>query len=343
MPLSSIQGQRRAVERLTATLAKGTVHHAYLFHGPDGVGKELTARALAQALLCPEAPQEGCGQCSTCTRIEHFAHPDVTFVAPEEELIARKMAGRSDFTGTPSRDIKVEQVRRLQERLVLRALEGKRKVAIVARAHHLNPSAQNAFLKTLEEPPDETTLILITERPEMLLPTLRSRMSKVAFEPLSLELIAQRLTDLRGVSDEVARRIAALSGGSLSAALAMDTESLDRRAHFIQQFEAAARSPTVGLALAFAQEAGDSREDAEEALDALTQWLADVARVQHGAAVFAHRDLEPLAAEAAARQSPTALLRCHRLIEEAHVAITTRNASPKMHLEKMLIAMREAR
>src|SRR5712664_1538094 len=127
MALEAVLGQTHAIGMLGSTLKSDEVHHAYLFSGPEGVGKELAAIAFAQALLCEGKPQQGCGECSTCTRIAKHGHPDVVWLMPEDEMIARGLAGRSDFANVPSREIKVEQVRSLQERISLRALEGRRK------------------------------------------------------------------------------------------------------------------------------------------------------------------------------------------------------------------------
>src|ERR1043165_1798715 len=153
MTLSKVEGQPRAVETLKGALRSGAVHHAYLFTGPEGVGRELAAIGFVQALLCAVRPNEGCGTCDACLRVEKMSHPDVTWVMPQEEMVARKLAGRSDFSGTVSKEIRVEQVRSLQERLSLRSLEGGYKAALLPSAERMNPQAQNALLKTLEEPP----------------------------------------------------------------------------------------------------------------------------------------------------------------------------------------------
>src|SRR5437762_9804331 len=148
MALFEVQAQSRAVEPIVRALLKDLVHHAWLFHGPEGVGKELAAVGLAQALTCPERPNEGCGECSSCQRVLRRNHPDVTWVLTEDEQVARGIVGRADFDHTPSRDIKVEQVRALGERLSFRALESRHKVALLIDAHAMNPQAQNALLKT---------------------------------------------------------------------------------------------------------------------------------------------------------------------------------------------------
>ena len=109
MTLRKVEGQARAVETLRAALRSGAVHHAYLFTGPEGVGRELAAVGLVQALFCAVQPGEGCGECDVCLRVERMSHPDVAWVMPQEEMVARKLAGRSDFSGTVSKEIRVEQ------------------------------------------------------------------------------------------------------------------------------------------------------------------------------------------------------------------------------------------
>src|SRR5262249_5508659 len=226
MSFESVLGQGHAVGILRAALQSGEIHHAYLFSGPTGVGKELAAVAFAQALICQEKPNLGCGKCSACLRTAKHAHPDVLWLMAEDEMIARGLAGRSDFASIPSREIKIEQIRSFQERIGLRALEGTRKIAIVVAAEQMNPQAQNALLKTLEEPPADTVLVLLTSAADHLLPTVRSRCSKVVFVPLPVALIADQVRRQRGLDPETSSLLAALSRGSLSRALSFDAKRL---------------------------------------------------------------------------------------------------------------------
>jgi DNA polymerase III subunit delta' len=338
MTLAVVQGQARAVGALRAALRQGAVPHACLFSGPAGVGKELAAIGLAQALLCTVAPGEGCGQCSTCSRVQRFAHPDVLWLMPEEEQVRRRLAGRSDFAHVPSRDVRVEQVRRLQERLALRGLESSRKVVLVLSAEAMNPAAQNAFLKTLEEPPADTTLVLVTATPDRLLPTLRSRCVRYAFSPLPSSLVAARVTELQGVKPAQAAAVAALADGSLERALALNPDKLETRWATIRAFEAV-RGGDLRTALRFAEVAGGSREDAEEALGALTMWVRDVAVAPFGDVPLFHPQLRALATSAASRLDEAALHWRFRLLDEALVAIRQRNASPRLQLERLALEM----
>ncbi|MBF5041326.1 DNA polymerase III subunit delta' [Aggregicoccus sp. 17bor-14] len=343
MTLASVFGQPRAVEALRAALRGGSVHHAYLFVGPEGVGKELAAVGLAQALTCPEKPLEGCGVCSSCTRIAKGTHPDVLWLMPDAERVERGLAGRSDISGTPSRDIRVEQIRQLQERLSLRGLESPRKLALVASAEAMNTQAQNAFLKTLEEPPSDTTLVLLCSALDRLLPTIRSRCSKVPFGPLPLDFLAQRVQAERKLDPATAALVAVMAGGSLGRALALDVKALGRRKQLITDFEALWGGDALPL-LRFAEEHGSSRDDAEQALTILTLWTRDVAVARTGAgAGLANQDLEPLAREVAGRLSEAGLHRRFALLERALGAIVGRNGAPRLQLERMLIEMMEAR
>ncbi|NTX13509.1 DNA polymerase III subunit delta' [Myxococcus sp. CA056] len=336
MTLASVLGQPRAIDSLQAALRGGAVHHAYLFAGPEGVGKELAAVGLAQALTCPEQPNVGCGACASCVRVARGLHPDVTWVMPDDERVSRGLAGRSDFTGTPSRELRVEQIRGLQERLALRGLESRRKVAIVISAQAMNVQAQNAFLKTLEEPPSETTLVLVANAMDKLLPTIRSRCSKVHFGPLSVELVAERVRTERKLDADTAQLAAIMAGGSLGRALALDVEALARRKDVVTAFESLRGENAVGL-LRFADEHGGSREDAEATLELLVLWTRDVALVRAGREdSLANRDLRSLAEEVASRISDAGLHRRHALLEVARAAVA-RNGAPRLQLERMLI------
>lgn len=336
MSFAHIAGQPRAVELLSAALRSGGVHHAYLFAGPEGVGKELTALAFAQALTCRERPDLGCGECSSCQRASRRNHPDVTWVIPEDEQVSRGIAGRSDFDHTPSREIRVDQIRKLQERVAFRPLEAPRKVAIVVSAQAMNAPGQNAFLKTLEEPPADTILVLLASSPDKLLPTIRSRCLRVQFAPLPAALIAERVAKERKLDQAAARMVATMSAGSLSRALALDLTGLERRKEIIERFEKLSPDDARGW-LWFAEELGSSRELAEECLRILTLWLRDLAAVRAGSLELANGDLRDLAQEAATGLSDAALHRRHALLERAAHAIGSRNGSPRLQLERLLI------
>ena len=342
MSLSQVEHQSRALEALNGALAAQQVHHAWLFVGPEGVGKELTAIALTQALCCPEKPFVGCGTCSSCKRIEKNSHPDVTWLMPEDEQVKRGLAGRSDFDHVPSRDIRIEQIRKLQERLSFRPVESKFRVALLFTAHAMNPPAQNALLKTLEEPGRDTVLILISSAPDKLLPTIRSRCAKAQFGPLPVDFIAEKLmSQAKGKTKPdkaLAQQAAAMSGGSLSRALSLDLEALAVRREVIEQFEKLVPHDARGW-VQLAESLGEDRATAEVALDVLQVWFRDVAVAQSGGSSFINVDLAELASKAAARVSHAGLQRRSVLVDEARNAITARNGALRLQLERMFIEM----
>ena len=207
MPFTDILGQVTAVDTLVRALTSGKVHHAYRFEGPDGVGKEKAAFALAQCLECTQ-PREtlACGACSACQRVATLSeqppqvpkHPDV--VVLERGLYPAAILG-TDSVETNT--INLPQVRKLvQSRVGYPPHEGRALVFIIRRADELNASAANALLKTLEEPPEKTHFILLTSRPHRLLDTIRSRTLAVRFGPLSDEVLGSIL-DRNGASRAV--------------------------------------------------------------------------------------------------------------------------------------------
>jgi DNA polymerase-3 subunit delta' len=178
MPFRDVDGHRRLLELLARSVDRGTLPPSLTFAGPAGAGKRQTAIALAQTLNClelrtanaepgstnAELACDACGRCAACTRIARGVHPDVLIVAPGD-----------------SGSIKIEQVREVIDRAAYRPFEGKRRVVIVDDADALMPQAQNALLKTLEEPPPSSVFILITTMPDVLLPTVRSRCIRLWF------------------------------------------------------------------------------------------------------------------------------------------------------------------
>lgn len=337
--LSAISGQSRAVSQLQASLRNRRVHHAWLFAGPAGTGKETTARAFAAALLCREEGEDACGTCASCQKVARGVHPDLVVVMPEAEAVARKVLAREDLSRTPSRDLKIDQIRRMEPTLHHAPLEGGRRVVLLLQADSLNVPAQNAFLKTLEEPPAGTHIVLVADAGDALLPTIRSRCVRVPFAPLPLDFVAERVREAQGVDVETARLAAALAGGSLGGALQISAKSLADRARILAALEAL-RPDDLRPLLALAEEiAGDGRETAELRLDVIALFYRDVALAAEGvpAERIANGDLAALVSQAAARGTEEALRRV-RLAEKAKGAIA-RHAGARLALEQMLLSM----
>jgi len=205
MAFKNIIGQKKAINILLGTMARNRIPSAYLFAGESGIGKKFTAINLAKTLNCLKAVTSNelqatsksqrqnselrtpnselnsspvtrhsslidcCDECPSCKKIDSQTHPDFLMAAPEKG------------------EIRVDEIRRIEEAVSLAPYEGKRKVVIVDDAETMNPSAANAFLKTLEEPPPQSIIILISASPDRLPETIRSRCSRLNFSPLSPE------------------------------------------------------------------------------------------------------------------------------------------------------------
>ena len=230
MTLAELLGQDAAVATLRRGLLEGRLHHALLFVGPRGVGKETAAFALAAAFSCIAEPRpegDGCGVCSGCHRATTRStagapvpmHPDVVLV--RRGLYPREVLGR---TTDEKVDISVDQIRRVVlERAAFPPHEGRARIIIIEDAHELSVSAANALLKTLEEPRPDTRFVLLSDRPGELLPTVRSRTLSVRFSLLHEDVIAT-LLERRGLDAARARAIATVSDGSMARAAEVAAE-----------------------------------------------------------------------------------------------------------------------
>jgi DNA polymerase-3 subunit delta' len=211
---SGLRGHTQQQEMFRRAVERNRLSQSYLFVGPDGVGKQLFARKLAQCLLCRDSgdPLEACGECTGCRPYLAGNHPDFLFVDRAEgrrELQIDLIAGPKERRGQAG----------LCHDLSVRPLAGSRKIAIVNDADTMNEESANAFLKTLEEPPERAVLLLIASNLDAVMPTIRSRCQLVRFSPLSRPDIEALLMEQGMVtSPEDARFAADLCGGSLTTA-----------------------------------------------------------------------------------------------------------------------------
>jgi DNA polymerase-3 subunit delta' len=223
MPWHDIEGHDAVAEQFRRALARGRLASTFLFVGPRGVGKRLFAEKLAQALLCPNAPQAElapCGRCDSCVQVAALTHPDM--------LVIEKPPDKSTI---PLELLIGDKEHRMREGLchaiALKPFMGGRKVAIIDDADELNEEGANALLKTLEEPPPDSVLILIGTTAERQLPTIRSRAQIIRFRPLATQPVARVLHQRGLVADaDEAQRLADFSGGSVSRALELADEDV---------------------------------------------------------------------------------------------------------------------
>lgn len=264
MALKDIIGQEKTIDILHGILQRRRLASAYLFTGEAGIGKKTAAINFAKALNCqntsaaagfgPDAglqpatlsAHDACDACVSCHKIDAGTHPDVLIVEPEERLI------------------RIEEIRAIEEALSFTPFEGKKKVVIVDDADTMNLAAANTFLKTLEEPPEDSLIILIASRPDSLLPTIRSRCSTIIFHPLSLDS-CRKILDGRVAADVIDEAVR-LSLGRPGLAVSRDIR--EDRDWFVDLFKAMLRAEKDSWA---------DRQDMERWFDLVQTFMRDLA------------------------------------------------------------------
>ena len=321
MPFSDIVGHGKQLATLRRGLAHDRLHHAYVFLGSEGVGKRTVALSLAKAVQCLEMANDFCGSCVNCVSIENRNHPDVRLIGP--------LPGK--------KDISIEQVRGLERELNYRAFSSGKKIAIIDPAPLMNFSAQNALLKTLEEPPAGSILILISISAGGLLPTLLSRCLRLSFAPLTASTVADHLVSGRALKREQAELLAALSFGSLGRALSPDLGELARRRGvWVEGIASLGKRNRRGWTT-LAEELSKDREEALRFLEWLDGWYRDI--LIYGATEsvqeICNLDLiESLKTQAASCSvERTLFLRSQALITAARIR---RNVNRRMALDDLL-------
>ena len=337
MPFRTIAGHRRLLSLLARVIARDSLPPAVLLAGPSGVGKRLTAIAIAQAMNClqPQSSaafeRDACGDCTSCRRIARGMHPDVIVVEPGD-------------TGT----IKIEQLRDVIDRSQYRPFEGRRRVVVIDEADAAGDDAQSALLKTLEEPPSASVFILVSSMPDALLPTVLSRCPRLRFGPLTPVDVARVLMQIHGYSEHDARAAAAEADGSVGRALESRsedvTEARDAAQHILQE-TARNNDPVrrVNLARELTEVKGTPAEERNRLavrLRSLGSLLRDVgiiaSRVDRG--VLANADLEHQLEKLSSSFDVERSMRAYAAVDRALAALD-RNASPKVVADWLLLEL----
>lgn len=258
MSFDELIGQDFAVQFLKNCVQKLKISHACLFFGPEGTGKYKAALTLAKALNCAlPVGSEPCGKCTSCLKINAGVHPDLVGIKPAGAFI------------------KIDQIKALRKNLVYRPLEGKYRVFIIQNAGSMNRESSNCLLKTLEEPPAQSLIILLANDPEELLPTIISRCQLIRFRPLPKSHIFNQ-TKKQLSSKEEAEAIAALAGGSLSGAEElMDPKKLKMRKELFSDL-AHLEEDNAGCALSLAEFVAGRKELCSELIKLIRSFLRDV-------------------------------------------------------------------
>ena len=251
-------------ERLNRTRLRGRLPHALLISGQEGIGKRVLAIQLAHSLLCeqPGADGQPCGQCAACGWLQAGTHPDLLWLLPEE-------AGKA---------IKVDQVRALTSELCMTSHAGRYKVAIIQPADAMNRNAANSLLKTLEEPTDNTLVVLLTALPGRLPATIRSRCQQLQIALPDALSAQQWLQDAGMASEQVTRYLALAEGAPLRAQQLAGTDSASTRDQRLQQLVAVFQGSRDPVEIA-KEWMGESER---QYLDWWRIWLVELIRWQQG-------------------------------------------------------------
>ena len=254
-----IIGHNQIIEQLQQTVASERIAGAYLFVGPTGVGKEMVARYFAQLIFCQQDAQPPivCGTCLACRKVDSGNHPDLQFIRPEGSLL------------------KIGQIRELQRQVIYEPLEASRKVYILTDVDRMNPEAENCLLKTLEEPPAASVLILLTSNVQALLPTTRSRCQILQFHPMPTQELAEILVNRFSVAPEQATTLAIAADGAIGKALTQ----LEKGDSLTEEVPKILRETNRIAAFRLAEDFKNN----PETLGELVTWYRDLLFLQQGA------------------------------------------------------------
>jgi DNA polymerase III subunit delta' len=369
--LPPVEGHGATQHALATALRAGHLPHSLLFHGPPGVGRQRLALWLAQLLLCTDSPdREPCGTCHACRLATRLEHPDLHWFFPlprpkataadrlgdalEEaraaELIVRRNEPLRPTVPDGLSGIYLAHIHVLLRTAAARPAMGSRKVFVIGDAEALvpqesSPEAANALLKLLEEPPADTTLILTAADPDVLLPTIRSRLLTVRLTPLPDDAVAAFIQRHAGAAADDAARAARLAQGAIGRALAFlprngQAGPLEEvRAAARRLLEAAIQPATAArFAAALAESPAGARGAFSDTLESLILWLRDLAAAATGAEdLVVNTDATPWLS-ATARRHPHAAAGVPEAIRhvEATLQLARLNINPQLALATLL-------
>jgi DNA polymerase-3 subunit delta' len=315
-----IIGHDRQKDVLWRAVRNNRLAHAYLFAGPDGVGKRLTALALVRTLFCAE--ERGCGECPPCRKVDHHNHPDLHLLEPD------------------GNNIKIEQIRNIQRDLSLRPHEASRKVCLIEAAETMTVGAANALLKTLEEPRGDTLLILLSSQPQRLLETIRSRCQPLFFARQPLELLRDTLQAQLGVSDAEAHVLAALADGSFKKAFGKDRQLyLEERRSLLKTLTGLSPGSILPI-LEFAEQLSGDKAALPDILEIFQAFYRDVLMTVHGRdpAELVNLDLVEKVHRIAAREDVNGVLQKLEALVNARRQLE-RNLNTQLVVENLLLRL----
>ena len=326
MPFADVIGQDGPKKKIRTALAQQAIGHAYLFSGDDGIGKRLMALRFAQALSCETPPSssqaDSCGRCRACEQIDSGAYPDLLVIEPEQDKA--------------NPQIKIDRVREIERHVIYRPLLSARKICIIDDADRLNTNAANAFLKTLEDPPEHSLFILVTSRPLRLLATVRSRCLTLRFSPATPVQFEGAMALKQATATEDARFLSRVCGNRIGVALRTDLSELRNR-H--DRFFDLCRSETLAHTTAVLQQAEElsKAQPFPDVIDWLSHGLRDVLLMTLGTRqdLLLHQAQVPLLEHIAASLTPADVVELMDLLQTLEQA-PTQNLNLQLCLENFL-------
>jgi DNA polymerase-3 subunit delta' len=318
-----IVGQQKVVETLTQALNNNHISHSYIFSGPKGTQRTRMAYSFAKALLSEGKPSYS----DSSRRVEDHNHPDLINIFPD---------------GT---SIKIKQIRDdLIKDISIKPFESKYKIYIVHDAHTMGTPAQNALLKTLEEPPEYGIIILITNNLPVLLPTIISRSQNLQFKPLNENIIQNYLQKRHKIEEQKAREISIMANGSIEKAVSLCQKDniLQEREELLQSLLKIIKDKDVITAFSTAQYLKEHKEHLEELLDFIMLWFRDISLYKELGKNrwIIHREYEDLLQEFSYYLSDDQI---NVIIEEVNISKNNMkyNVNLQLNMETMLLKMQE--
>ncbi len=324
---------------LFSLLGKGTVPHAFLFTGIEGIGKRTAALSFAMACNCSNhdlsvgeqsiADADDfrqlavCGHCSSCKKILSGNHPDISLTGPSGPFI------------------RISQIRELCQGLTMKPYQADMRVVIIADAQTMNPEAGNALLKMLEEPPDRTVLILTAVQPADVLPTLVSRCRHLRFPPIPRERLRIFLIEKQGIRPDNADLASRLAQGSFSRAVAMSRKTwINRRNWLVRELEILTAGPAreTGRFLALAEKLSKNKERIPDDLEIMRTWLRDAVICKYDPEKIINRDLTDRIRTASQGIKAASLLSKLKAVQSAQKNLRS-NANLRLTLEVLLMRL----
>jgi DNA polymerase-3 subunit delta' len=327
MAFKDVLGHSKAISLLRRAITNEKVVNSYLFLGSEGIGKKYVALQFAKALNClgeDGKAGEACDHCISCRKIDHGLHPDLLLIEPEGQ------------------NIRVDQVRQFQKELAYRPYEAKRRVCILTAADRMAPHIPNTLLKTLEEPPLHTVIILLANNSRFILPTILSRCQPVRFNPLDIPLVSKWLMEEKGFNQAEAHLLASLSEGSPGKAWEIQEEIRQTPREALLKDWAGMKSLSFERIGSWVESLPSQRENLLLILEVGKTLLRDLVMVKtlRKGAKLIHSDLLPLMESMATNWSLPSLLRRVEILHQTTLALKA-NANMSLALEAMMVSWAE--